>query len=349
MKTPVRIGLAVVLGLVVVLPLNVMAQDGEAICNDELLAAAQTAFDASSDLEDQARVDKLKEAYWLAAQGEALCVADLDRFHTIQFLRRRASARLGTVSVEPGEIDMGDFGLFMVCMGEGSPTVIFENGLGVDAKNSWQDIQPAISSVTRTCRYDRRNVGRSLFSAPLKNDAVRTIQDQVDDLARLLATAEIEPPYVLVGHSWGGLINLLFNDQYPEWVQGVVLTDASHPRQLETIVLVNAPTACDGPQSDRTTANPERLDFCDDPAYVGHISSIGDRPLAVVTAAQPLPDMPQDDHELWLELQTDYVGFSTNSRHIILENSHHFFQIGDELNLVIDAILWVINEAHAEE
>jgi pimeloyl-ACP methyl ester carboxylesterase len=244
---------------------------------------------------------------------------------------------------------MGDFALSLACVGEGSPTVIFENGYGVAATYSWKDIQPAISTMTRTCRYDRRGMGLSSWSAQLDQDMVRTIQDQVDDLVLLLETAEIEPPYVLVGHSWGGLIDLLFTEQYPDWVEGLVLLDAVHPRWNAEIDVVNPQWRVELIKS-FANGDPERalINVEDSELQVASLVSVGERPLAVVTA-MVTRNMGELEHELWLELQTDFLTFSTNSRQIILENSDHFFQEGNELNLVIDAILWVLDEVRAAE
>lgn len=105
------------------------------------------------------------------------------------------------------------------CIGHGSPTVIFEAGLG-DQIRAWVMVQPAIAKVTRACSYDRAGLGFSDSSG-----RPGTAENAVDDLHRLLAAAWVKPPYVLVGHSLGGLYMQLFADHYRSEVAGMVLVD----------------------------------------------------------------------------------------------------------------------------
>lgn len=124
------------------------------------------------------------------------------------------------VEVEPGRR------LNLHCAGTGSPTVVFESGLGVPISN-WGFVQPAIALQTRTCAYDRAGLGFS--------DAATRASDSkniVDDLHRLLVAAAIPPPYVLVGHSYGGLTVRLYAHTYPSEVVGMVLVDPTVEDQL---------------------------------------------------------------------------------------------------------------------
>jgi pimeloyl-ACP methyl ester carboxylesterase len=104
-------------------------------------------------------------------------------------------------------------------MGEGSPTVLFESGL-MSTVLTWQQIQPRLAQVTRVVSYDRPGLGWS-DSGPEPRTASRI----VDELHALLAEAKIPPPYVLVGHSFGGLTMPLFAARYPEEVCGIALID----------------------------------------------------------------------------------------------------------------------------
>src|SRR4051812_11179862 len=92
----------------------------------------------------------------------------------------------------------GGRSLYLECVGSGSPTVLLEAGFGADTF-SWRDVQSAVGRSTRTCAYDRAGTGNSV--AP---PGVRDARDEIADLRRLLARARVEPPYVLVGHSYGG-------------------------------------------------------------------------------------------------------------------------------------------------
>lgn len=124
------------------------------------------------------------------------------------------------VEVEPGRR------LNLHCAGTGSPTVVFESGLGVPLSN-WGLVQPVVAQKTRTCAYERAGLGFS--------DAATRASDSkniVDDLHRLLVAASIKPPYVLVGHSYGGMTVRLYADTYPSDVLGMVLVDPSVEDQL---------------------------------------------------------------------------------------------------------------------
>jgi pimeloyl-ACP methyl ester carboxylesterase len=125
------------------------------------------------------------------------------------------------VEVEPGRR------LNLYCVGTGSPTVVFEAGLGVPISN-WGFVQPVISQMTRTCSYDRAGLGFSDAGTRAANS-----ENIVDDLHRLLVAAAIKPPYVLVGHSYGGLTVRLYAHTYSSEVVGMVLVDPTVEDQTE--------------------------------------------------------------------------------------------------------------------
>lgn len=125
------------------------------------------------------------------------------------------------VKVEPGRK------MNIYCTGQGSPTVIFDAGL-TDETSAWGLVQPAVASKTRACSYDRAGVG---FSDPGKRPG--SSANIVDDLHRLLVRAHVRPPYVLVGHSYGGMNIKLYADIYPSEVIGMVFVDPSHEDQTE--------------------------------------------------------------------------------------------------------------------
>jgi len=120
-------------------------------------------------------------------------------------------------------VDMGGYNLHIYCMGEDSPTVILETGLGTMLAD-WANIQPEVASTTRICAYDRAGVG---WSDPGLQP--RDPQQIAQELHTLLDKANIPGPYVLVGQSFGGLYVRMYAAQYPEDVAGMVLVDASHP------------------------------------------------------------------------------------------------------------------------
>lgn len=117
--------------------------------------------------------------------------------------------------------------LNLYCIGSGTPTVVLEAGHG-DGLTTWARVQPAISKLTRVCSYDRAGFG---FSDPPKKPG--TIQQAADDLRALLVNASIRPPFVLVGHSMGGMIVRLYAAEHPDDVAGMVLVDATHEQQAQ--------------------------------------------------------------------------------------------------------------------
>lgn len=119
--------------------------------------------------------------------------------------------------------------LNLYCIGTGSPTVVFESGLTDDIP-VWGRAQPEIAKQIRACAYDRAGVG---FSDPARRPG--TSRNIVDDLHRLLRRASIKPPYVLVGHSYGGLSVVLYADLYPKEVEGIVLLDPALENQVRHV------------------------------------------------------------------------------------------------------------------
>lgn len=107
----------------------------------------------------------------------------------------------------------------LYCIGSGSPTIVLENGFG-SPMWTWGYVQPALAKLSRTCAYDRAAYG---FSDPAP--VPRTAAVIAADLHALLGRANIQPPYVLVGHSLGGYHVRLFADMYPNTVAGLVLID----------------------------------------------------------------------------------------------------------------------------
>jgi pimeloyl-ACP methyl ester carboxylesterase len=117
--------------------------------------------------------------------------------------------------------------LYLHCMGTGSPTVVLFNGLG-ERTTSWAWVQPAVASATRVCAFDRAGEGWSGNAAGPQDG--RAMASDVHDLLR---AAGVTPPYVLAGHSVGGTYALVYAAQYPRDVAGIALIDSSTPYQFE--------------------------------------------------------------------------------------------------------------------
>lgn len=130
----------------------------------------------------------------------------------------------------PGVVrSVGDHDLHIACRGHGRPTVVLISGLG-EFSASWARIRDGVSPTTRVCAYDRAGQGWS--------DDVAHPQDGIaaaEDLHVLLATAGETGPFVLVGHSIGGPYSMTYADRYPDEVAGMVLLDSTSPHQFDAI------------------------------------------------------------------------------------------------------------------
>jgi pimeloyl-ACP methyl ester carboxylesterase len=126
----------------------------------------------------------------------------------------------------PGKLyDVGDYRLHLYCTGEGGPTVILEAGAASPAL-VWYLVQEKVAGFTRVCSYDRPGFGWSEpASGPLSSEQVAAT------LHQLLVNANVPGPYILVGHSDGGVYVRSYAQQYPSEVAGMVLVDSSHESQ----------------------------------------------------------------------------------------------------------------------
>ena len=125
-------------------------------------------------------------------------------------------------------VDVGGYKLHINCTGkaeEGQPTVILDAGLGGYSLD-WAQVQPEVAKFAHVCSYDRAGLG---WSDESPNP--RTSKYIAQELHDLLANAAEVGPFILVGHSFGGINVRVFANKYPEEVAGVVLVDASHEDQ----------------------------------------------------------------------------------------------------------------------
>ena len=160
-------------------------------------------------------------------------------------LGSRAKARLAAKYPPPGRmVDVGGYRLHINSQGmpvAGRPTVVMEAAHSEPCL-SWASVQPEVAKFTRVCTYDRAGLGWSE-----RSPNPRTAPNMVEELHSLLARAGVEPPYVLVGHSIGGMYMRLYAREHPEQVAGMVMVDAAHEEQLarmpEAIAKMQATTS----------------------------------------------------------------------------------------------------------
>ena len=122
-------------------------------------------------------------------------------------------------------VSVGTHRLHYRCQGTGTPAVILEAGIAASSV-TWSRVQPEMARETRVCSYDRAGLS---WSEPA--GSARSMAALVSELRTLLRAAEIEPPYVLVGHSFGALIIRAFARTHAEEVAGLVFVDPLHPEE----------------------------------------------------------------------------------------------------------------------
>ena len=127
----------------------------------------------------------------------------------------------------PGDlVDVGGYRLHLLCTGSqtaGHPTVVLDASFP-GTVSTWAWVQPKLAQATRVCAYDRAGLGWS-DAGPAPRDAL----SHARELHTLLQHAQVAGPYVLVGHSLGGLSVRMYADQYPEDVAGMVLIEGTNP------------------------------------------------------------------------------------------------------------------------
>jgi len=136
-----------------------------------------------------------------------------------------SSNDLRTHSPQGRLVDVNGYKMHLYCVGEGNPAVILESGLN-NSWIYWYKVQPDVAKFTRVCSYDRAGVGWSDAQPEPPNSRNIALH-----LHKLLSSAGVMPPYVLVAHSLGGIHVRVYQSMYPSEVVGMVLVDSSHPDQ----------------------------------------------------------------------------------------------------------------------
>jgi len=244
-------------------------------------------------------------------------------------------------------LDAGGVKLHIHCAGarsNGQPLVVLEAGAG-NSSATWNDVVAPIASFARVCAYDRANLGSSGRTTKPLTGAAHT-----EMLHALLAAAREAPPYVLAGHSYGGMIVRLFASRYPRDVSGLVLVDSSHEDQIERFAVLTPPPAPPAPPSQAAPAGQSR-ETIDLPATSAELKADpwhGDIPVIVLSRGLWLKTPPAVPDPLaaarlgiWQDLHRELATRSPRGEVIVATRSGHYIQ-NDEPPLVIDAVHRVI-------
>jgi pimeloyl-ACP methyl ester carboxylesterase len=288
-----------------------------------------------------------------------------------------ARAKMRAVVPPPGRlVDVEGRRLHLLCLGQGSPTVVLDAGMS-DAFAVWARVQPAVARTTRVCSYDRAGIGYSDPGPP-----PRTSLTIARELHALLGAAGESAPYVLVGHSFGGVNVRTFAAEYPGDVAGLVLVDASHEDQeqrfpaevrQETDAALRqakelAASSARGEPTPPIVSYMPRL-VASRPAWYATLiaeaqawpASAADLrardrslrvPLVVVSAGRPAPlgrsrETRRETRRLWDEMQEDLSRLSPMGTRMIAHRSGHYVQ-RQEPRIVIEAIRQVVEAARAQ-
>lgn len=265
--------------------------------------------------------------------------------------------------------------MYLECRGAGGPTVILEAGAGNNG-SSWDTISlppdsnqmavlPGVATFTRVCVYDRPGTIGDIdptlntdgpYFTPSRSDPApmpRTAEDAVADLHALLDAANVPGPYMLAGHSFGGLIDRLYASTYPDEVVGLVLVDAAHEDwygQIQALLTPEQWQAAQEPPAE--LASYEEREQLDTDASARQMrdgavaSPLRPMPLVVITHGQSWPwpaEYPADAIEaLWPPLQQALSELAPDGRLVVAEESGHDIY-AQQPQLVIDAIHDVVD------
>lgn len=274
----------------------------------------------------------------------------------------------------PGRlVDIGGRRLHINCQGEGAPTVILDSGVG-GFSLEWIPVQRLLSGRVRICSYDRAGYAWSDPGPP-----PRVTSQLVRELHTLLHNDGLVPPYVLVGHSFGGYDVMYFAKMFPRETAGLVLVDSSHPEQVDR--LPDLPARRDKANTSRVvtffqgqssfeyypedirlmvmhilstnslyrTQHWESLNFSLSAQQVDRAGALPDVPLVVISRGKRVwPDDPYGDalEREWKKMQGEMAGFVPHGRQVIAEHSGHLIHL-EQPDLVADSILSVVTEIRA--
>ena len=234
------------------------------------------------------------------------------------------------------------------CRGQGEPTIILENG---DGFTPWYEASlKRFERLGRVCFYRRAGY----LGEPRE---VRTVRDQVHDLHQLLSIIGEHSPYVLVGASRAGLHLLVFTQEYPEEVAGLVFLEAQPPTLFSLLKERLGQEKPDDPdwvkefRNDITTGwvrPQEKIDILASVDQAMEVTSLGDRPMVVLVAGNEL--VGDDEWEkiyadAWREAQIALSLLSKSSRiEIVPDISHETITFSSAVDKAVEEVVQAVKQ-----
>ena len=238
------------------------------------------------------------------------------------------------------KVDVGGHNLNLLIGGQGSPAVIFEGGFGAGIA-SWSTVQKDVATFAQTVSYDRAGLSQSE-----PGPKPRSAKQIGTELKAALLKAGVKPPYVLVGHSFGGVYARVFADMYPKDVIGMVLIDPSQ-EAFNDWAKTNLPDLRKEEEgriakaSEGVRAESDSIETSYSQARTAKIPP-GIQVL-LISAAQD-EGMPAEARKMWIQKHKEWIASVPGGKHIIAEKSSHFVQAQNPA-LVIDAIRQMVKKA----
>lgn len=218
------------------------------------------------------------------------------------------------------------------------PVIVLESGLG-DDHSTWSPVAKKLGRLGRVFRYDRAGYG----SRPIENPR-RDGLTLVAELRAQLAEAHLEPPYLLVGHSMGGMVVELFARHYPNEVMGVIFVDARHAQFTQWCRESGEAKGCDLPKwALALMPQAAQLEFAameQTQEQIRQSPPFPAVPVAVLTGTRK-PFTNRAFRSVWLESQNQLAQLSPISNHQVCEKCGHYIH-RDKPKLLIEAVEWVL-------
>ncbi|MFB6729760.1 alpha/beta fold hydrolase [Bacillus mobilis] len=214
------------------------------------------------------------------------------------------------------------------------PVIIMEAGYG-DYSKTWDHIAEELTEFGTVLTYDRAGLGES------GNSSKRRISSEmIKDLRSCLEQLQLKPPYIFVGHSFGGINARLFATFYSEDMLGIVLVDSTPENYKKDFLLIMSPEFQEAYYKQFVHESSYKEFMFSLGEADKHCQSMRNIPL-VVLAAGKKAYYSQEAQMKWLQLQEELLRLSNNHKFIIAEQSGHYIQ-KDEPHYIIDAVKWII-------